>query len=119
MSFHAKEILIYIHCVTGTLGIGRLAMQAESVIDHDTHFNFEASDIHMRYNSKVTANQITVISGDIHLEGEASFDVTGKLLFNLCLSQSTFTNWYIIFFNPNHTGFKSNKHLPPEYEILP
>lgn len=52
-------------------------MQADSVIKHDDFFNFEVSDIHMRYNSKILANRITVIARDIHLEGEATFDTTG------------------------------------------
>lgn len=62
----------------GVLGIGRLAMQANSVIDHSDHFNFECSNIHMRYSSTITANRITVDAGEVHLEGEASFDVSSK-----------------------------------------
>jgi len=63
---------------TGVLGIGRLAMQALSLIDHSDHFNFECSNIHMRYDSTITANRITVDAGEIHMEGEAAFDVTSK-----------------------------------------
>lgn len=56
------------------------------MIDHKDHFNFEASNIHMRYDSKITANRITVIAGDIHIEGEASFHVTGMMLCLTALS---------------------------------
>lgn len=63
----------------GVLGIGRLAMQANSVIDHSDHFNFECSNIHMRFSSTITANRITVDAATVHLEGEASFEVSGKL----------------------------------------
>jgi len=62
----------------GVLGIGRLAMQAESVIDHASHFNLESSNIHMRFASLITADQITVTAGQIHMEGDAALDVTGQ-----------------------------------------
>lgn len=72
-------------------------MQAESLVDHDEHFNFEASDIHMRYNSKITANQITIIAGDIHLEGEASFDVTGNFILLTTKYTCTFVKCFAVF----------------------
>ncbi|KAL4230250.1 hypothetical protein ACF0H5_010636 [Mactra antiquata] len=62
----------------GVLLIGRLAMQSGAVIDHTDHFNFEVSDIHMRYNSMITANRITVVATNIHMEGEASLDTTAR-----------------------------------------
>lgn len=52
-------------------------MQAESVINHEDHFNFEVSDMHMRYNSMITANRISIVAGDIYMEGEATLDTTG------------------------------------------
>ncbi|WAR26297.1 TENX-like protein [Mya arenaria] len=62
----------------GVLGIGRLAMQAEAVIDHDDHFNLESASIHMRFDSLISANQITVTAGEILMEGDAALDVSGR-----------------------------------------
>ena len=53
-------------------------MQAESLINHESHFNLMASDIMMRYASQITADQITIETGSIHQEGEATLDVTGR-----------------------------------------
>jgi hypothetical protein len=81
----------------GVLGIGRLAMQADSLIKHDDYFNFEASDIHMRYNSKILAKRITVIAGNIHMEGEATFDTTGTCILYLHIFDGLFYTrcWFI------------------------
>lgn len=53
-------------------------MQAGSKINHEDHFNLMVSDIMMRYDSEITANQITVQAGSIHQEGEAKLDVSGR-----------------------------------------
>ena len=53
-------------------------MQAGSLINHAYHFNLMASDIMMRYDSEITANQITLQVGSIHQEGEAKLDVSGR-----------------------------------------
>lgn len=79
----------------GVLGIGRLAMQANSVIDHSDHFNFECSNIHMRFSSTITANRITVDAATVHLEGEASFEVSGKL-FSLSCIAIFYTAFFVI-----------------------
>ena len=65
--------LVYI---SGQLGIGQLSMQAKSMIEHEAHFSLIASDIMMRFSSKVTATQITIDTGSIHQEGEATLDVS-------------------------------------------
>ena len=62
----------------GSLGIGLLSMQANSLINHEDHFNLMASDIMMRYSSEITANQISIETGSIHQEGEALLDVTAR-----------------------------------------
>ena len=53
-------------------------MQAESLINHESHFNLMASNIMMRYASQITADQITIETGSIHQEGEATLDVTAR-----------------------------------------
>ena len=62
----------------GSLGLGQLSIQAGSKINHKDHFNLMASDIMMRYDSEITANQITIQAGSIHQEGEAMLDVSGR-----------------------------------------
>jgi hypothetical protein len=62
---------------SGTLGIGILALQANSLIDHSDHFHLEVSNLHMRYNSTISANRITIGATDVMMEGEASFVTTG------------------------------------------
>ena len=66
----------------GTLGIGILTLQANALIYHADHFNLEVSNLHMRYNSTITGNRITVSAKDIMMEGEASFDTTGMLIYS-------------------------------------
>ena len=51
-------------------------MQANALINHEGHFNLMAADIMMRFSSEITANQITIETGSIHQEGEATLDVS-------------------------------------------
>ncbi|KAH3816439.1 hypothetical protein DPMN_117955 [Dreissena polymorpha] len=51
-------------------------MQADAVIDHTDHFNLESSDIHMRFDSLISANRITISVADLHMEGDAALDVS-------------------------------------------
>ena len=53
-------------------------MQAGAKINHEDHFNLMASDIVMRFDSEITANQITIEAGSIHQEGEATLDVSSR-----------------------------------------
>ena len=71
-------ISLFILCVSGVLGIGRLALQAGAIMNHSDHFNLEVSSMHMRYNSLISANRISVAGGEIIMEGEADLDVSGK-----------------------------------------
>ena len=50
-------------------------MQANSLVDHETHFNLISSDIMMRFSSLIVAKQITIETGSIHQEGEATLYV--------------------------------------------
>ena len=54
-------------------------MQAGGLIDHVDHFNLETADIHMKYASMITANQITVTSNSLLMEGEATLTVSGNI----------------------------------------
>lgn len=76
MSFFKNQF--YFLFVSGQLGIGQLSMQAESLINHEDHFNLMAADIMMRFSSEITANQITIETGSIHQEGEANLYVTAR-----------------------------------------
>ena len=64
--------------ITGSLCIGQLSLQAKTLINHEEHFNLISSDIMMRFSSSITANQITIETGSIHQEGEATLDVSAR-----------------------------------------
>ena len=64
--------------VLGSLGVGQLSLQATSFINHEDHFSLMASDIMMRYASKISANKITIDAGSVHQEGEATLLVTAR-----------------------------------------
>ena len=53
-------------------------MQAKALINHEEHFNLISADIMMRFSSSITANQITIETGSIHQEGEATLDVSTR-----------------------------------------
>ncbi|KAH3880016.1 hypothetical protein DPMN_003928 [Dreissena polymorpha] len=62
----------------GTLGMGKLAMQANALINHEDFFNMECAYIHMRFSSLISANRINVDAGEILMEGDATFDVSDR-----------------------------------------
>jgi hypothetical protein len=43
-------------------------MQAKAEILHDTVLKLEVSDLMMRYDSHITADNITITAGKIHME---------------------------------------------------
>lgn len=53
-------------------------MQAITEIIHDTVLKLEVSDLMMRYDSHITADNITIIAGTIHMEGEAKLNTSGR-----------------------------------------
>jgi hypothetical protein len=53
-------------------------MQAKAEILHDTVLKLEVSDLMMRYDSHITADNITITAGKIHMEGEAKINTTGR-----------------------------------------
>ena len=71
------RILVTLY-ITGSLCIGQLSLQAKALINHEEHFNLISSDIMMRFSSSITANQITIETGSIHQEGEATLDVSTR-----------------------------------------
>lgn len=53
-------------------------MQAHSKMTHSDAFELNINDIMMRYNSSIEASSVYMNVTEIHLEGSARFDVSGK-----------------------------------------
>ena len=70
--------IVFTLYITGSLCIGQLSLQANTLINHENHFNLTSSDIMMRFSSSIIANQITIETGSIHQEGEATLDVSTR-----------------------------------------
>lgn len=53
-------------------------MEAKAEIIHETVLDLEVSDLMMRYDSHITADNITIAAGKLHMEGEAKLNTTGR-----------------------------------------
>ena len=63
---------------TGTLSFTQLTLQAEAEISHTHHLHLLTANVILHYNTLIEADNITLETGSLHLEGSARLDTSGR-----------------------------------------